>query len=108
MESMVMTNPEYFMSVNALPTPVDLETYFPTKTVLNVNAHPTPVILDIETYFPTKGLLTRYGKKILEEGKRFYGKIKLDELACDKKMLKNKEKTIRSIFDPWEISQISS
>ena len=35
----------------------------------------TPVLLDPNNIFvPRKGLLTRYGKKILDQGKQHYGK----------------------------------
>ncbi len=32
----------------------------------------TPVILDPESFNPHKGYLTRYGKKLLEEGSKYY------------------------------------
>jgi len=37
----------------------------------------TPVALDPDTFIPRKGILTRYGKKLLQEGAKFYGKINL-------------------------------
>jgi len=35
----------------------------------------TPVVLDPESFCPRKGILTRYGKKLLREGAKFYGRI---------------------------------
>jgi hypothetical protein len=35
----------------------------------------TPVVLDPEGFVPRKGILTRYGKKLLREGAKFYAKL---------------------------------
>lgn len=35
----------------------------------------TPVVNDPESFCPRKGILTRYGKKLLREGAKFYGKL---------------------------------
>jgi hypothetical protein len=35
----------------------------------------TPVVLDPESFCPRKGLLTRYGKKLLREGSKFYARL---------------------------------
>lgn len=35
----------------------------------------TPVVLDPQVFNPRKGIMTRYGKKLLEEGAKFYGKL---------------------------------
>lgn len=35
----------------------------------------TPTVVDPTTYEKNKGILTRYGKKLLEEGAKYYGKI---------------------------------
>lgn len=35
----------------------------------------TPVVLDTESFCPRKGLLTRYGKKMLREGAKFYARV---------------------------------
>ncbi len=35
----------------------------------------TPVVLDPESFCPRKGILTRYGKKLLREGAKFYGRM---------------------------------
>jgi hypothetical protein len=35
----------------------------------------TPVVLDPETFAPRVGVLTRYGKKLVEGGAKFYGRI---------------------------------
>jgi hypothetical protein len=35
----------------------------------------TPVVLDPESFCPRKGLLTRYGKKLLREGAKFYARM---------------------------------
>lgn len=39
-----------------------------------------PVALDPDTFIPRKGILTRYGKKLLEEGAKYYGKVNINEL----------------------------
>jgi hypothetical protein len=35
----------------------------------------TPVVLDPESFCPRKGILTRYGKKLLREGAKFYARM---------------------------------
>jgi len=35
----------------------------------------TPVVLDPDSFTPRKGLLTRYGKKLLREGAKFYARL---------------------------------
>ena len=35
----------------------------------------TPVVLDPESFCPRKGILTRYGKKLLREGAKFYARL---------------------------------
>jgi len=35
----------------------------------------TPVVLDPESFCPRKGILTRYGKKLLREGSKFYARM---------------------------------
>ncbi|RDJ35594.1 MAG: hypothetical protein DWQ19_12315 [Crenarchaeota archaeon] len=37
----------------------------------------TPVVLDPESFCPRKGLLTRYGKKLLREGSKFYARLSI-------------------------------
>jgi hypothetical protein len=37
----------------------------------------TPVVLDPESLCPRKGLLTRYGKKMLREGAKFYARLSI-------------------------------
>jgi hypothetical protein len=37
----------------------------------------TPVVLDPEALCPRKGLLTRYGKKLLREGAKFYARLSI-------------------------------
>jgi len=52
----------------------------PEKHMLKMSVLPviqTPVALDPDTFIPRKGILTRYGKKLLQEGAKFYGKINL-------------------------------
>jgi hypothetical protein len=39
------------------------------------------VPLDPETFDPRKGILTRYGKKLLREGARFYSRTKIDDFV---------------------------
>lgn len=35
----------------------------------------SPVVIDPESFTPNKGILTRYGRKLLDEGKQYYGKV---------------------------------
>lgn len=35
----------------------------------------TPTVLDPESFTPRKGLMTRYGKKLLRDGAKFYGRL---------------------------------
>jgi hypothetical protein len=37
----------------------------------------TPVVLDTESLCPRKGILTRYGKKLLREGAKFYARMSI-------------------------------
>ena len=37
----------------------------------------TPVVLDPESFTPRKGILTRYGKKLLREGSKFYARLSI-------------------------------
>jgi len=37
----------------------------------------TPVVLDPDSFSPRKGLLTRYGKKLLREGSKFYARLNI-------------------------------
>jgi Major capsid protein Gp23 len=37
----------------------------------------TPVVLDPDSFSPRKGLLTRYGKKLLREGAKFYARLNI-------------------------------
>lgn len=37
----------------------------------------TPVVLDPESFCPRKGILTRYGKKMLREGSKFYARMSI-------------------------------
>jgi len=37
----------------------------------------TPVVLDPESFCPRKGILTRYGKKLLREGAKFYARLQI-------------------------------
>jgi hypothetical protein len=39
----------------------------------------TPVVLDPNSFEPRAGLMTRYGKKLIEEGSKFYGKIEIGQ-----------------------------
>lgn len=38
----------------------------------------TPVVLDPNSFNPRPGILTRYGRSLLEQGQRFYGRITID------------------------------
>jgi hypothetical protein len=43
----------------------------------------TPVVLDPETFVPRVGLLTRYGKKLVKDGAKFYGRLVINNLPQD-------------------------
>jgi hypothetical protein len=40
----------------------------------------TPTVLDPNSYTPSKGVMTRYGKKLIEDGGLFYGTINVSNL----------------------------
>jgi len=42
----------------------------------------TPTLLDTRTFNPTKGIMTRYGKLMVENGERMYGIIKVSNLTA--------------------------
>jgi hypothetical protein len=42
----------------------------------------TPTVLDPETFNPRKGLITRYGKVLVENGARMYGLIRVQNLTA--------------------------
>jgi hypothetical protein len=44
----------------------------------------SPVILDPDTWIPRKGILTRYGKKLLAEGAKYYAKVTIGDLVKGK------------------------
>jgi hypothetical protein len=37
----------------------------------------TPTVLDPESFCPRRGILTRYGKKLLREGAKFYARLSI-------------------------------
>jgi len=41
----------------------------------------TPTIMDPRTFNPVKGIITRYGKLMVENGERLYGIIKVGNLG---------------------------
>jgi hypothetical protein len=41
----------------------------------------TPVVLDPNSFSPRKGIITRYNKKLLEEGSRFYSRITIKDFV---------------------------
>jgi hypothetical protein len=41
----------------------------------------TPVVLDPESFCPRKGILTRYGKKMLREGAKFYARLTISNFS---------------------------
>lgn len=48
-----------------------------------ISYHPIsqkPIILDPEKFNARKGILTKYGKKLLVEGERFYRRLSIDDL----------------------------
>lgn len=69
-----------------------------------VPIYKTPIVLDPNSFLTRKGIMTRYGKKILQQGSQYYGKISItkDE-TCD--TLEKKEKH-RSITEDWEVSKL--
>jgi hypothetical protein len=40
----------------------------------------TPTVLDPRSFDPQRGILTRYGRRLLEEGGQFYNRVTIDEL----------------------------
>jgi uncharacterized protein YodC (DUF2158 family) len=67
---------EYVSVVEIKQGPGDLYFYCPKVP----SPEEKPVALDPDTFIPRKGILTRYGKKLLEEGAKYYGKVNINEL----------------------------
>lgn len=65
----------------------------------------TPVVLDPNSFTPQKGILTRYGKKLLDPS--LFGSINIDNITEDEAWtIKKKPKKIwRDITDPSEVSR---
>lgn len=40
-----------------------------------------PVTIDPEVFLPQKGILTRYGKKLLAEGARYYSRLAVSDFV---------------------------
>ena len=40
----------------------------------------TPTVLDPNSFTPNKGIMTRYGKKLIEDGGLYYGTITVSNL----------------------------
>jgi hypothetical protein len=40
----------------------------------------TPIVLDPNSFTPRKGLITRYSRKLLEEGAKYYGRVGINAL----------------------------
>jgi hypothetical protein len=62
--------------------------------------------IDTNSFKPNKNILTRYGRKLLKEGQKYYGTItqELDTIADIRRMIDECKitKKYRSIDDPWE------
>ena len=61
-----------------------------------------PVSIDPENFQPRRGILTRYGKKLLEQAKQFYGKPDGEAEPVVTKKRRKKKPEYRSIDDQWE------
>jgi hypothetical protein len=55
----------------------------------------TPVVLDPNSFNPNKGIMSRYGKKLLAEGAKYYDTLSFGPTPP----------RYRSIDDEWETSQ---
>lgn len=38
----------------------------------------TPIFIDPDSFSPRKGILTRYGRKMLRDGEKYYGRVKIN------------------------------
>lgn len=56
------------------PLPPDAGYFFAPEVPLTQ----TPVVLDPDSFNPRPGILTRYGRGLLEQGARFYSHITID------------------------------
>ena len=52
--------------------------YVPTSSLPRMPQ--SPVLMDFDEFCPRKGLMTRYSKKLLREGARYYQKVPLKDL----------------------------
>jgi hypothetical protein len=48
-----------------------------------------PIIIDPASFNPRKGIITKYGKKLLEEGAKYYSKISIKELIDESESKKD-------------------
>lgn len=60
----------------------------------------TPVVLDPASFSPRKGILTRYGKKLLQQGAAHYDKLKVDAEDTGWGIKKKKKVHWNSIDEP--------
>lgn len=66
-----------------------------------------PVVLDPDSFNPNRGILTRYGKKLIEEGAKYYSKITIPLDFEEPRMASEfniKVQKYRRIDDEWCIS----
>jgi hypothetical protein len=66
--------------------------YFYAPYIPNTN---TPVVLDPNSFNPTQGILSRYGKKFLQEAQQYYGTTSIGE--------PEPRPQFRTIDDDWEV-----
>lgn len=62
----------------------------------------TPVVLDPNSFSPQKGILTRYGKKLLQQGAAHYDKLKVDTEDTGGGVKKKKKVHWNSIYEPMQ------
>lgn len=63
-----------------------------------------PVALDPSTFLPSKGILTRYSKKLLQQGAKYYSTVNLGDYNEPRETPgePGPKRKYRSIDDPWE------
>lgn len=61
----------------------------------------TPVVLDPNSFNARKGILTRYGKKLLQQGAAHYDKVKIDNDETGWGIKKKKKILWNSIAEPF-------
>lgn len=66
---------------------IDKGYYFIPRTIEETTSE--PIEIDPASFDPRKGIITRYGRKLLEEGAKYYKRISIKELIDESESKEN-------------------